>query len=360
MGNMLKTMKKPAKSAGLSGLGPALGVVLGIALSVLAATTRDSGAAEGDRANRMANFARPTSVPFPSDNPYSPEKAELGRKLFFDPLISASGTISCATCHHPRLAWADGLPRAVGEARTPLPLRSPTVLGAAWLEGFGWDGKFPTLESVAFAPVSAAANLGRSEQELLRDIAQDAIYRAAFDRLFPGEGVSRSTVERVLATYQRTIVPAPAPFDRWISGDEAAISGSAKRGFDLFTGRAGCSECHATWRFTDDSFRDIGSGDDNDLGRGRLFPNSQALQHAFKVPTLRDVAKRAPYMHDGSLPTLESVIALYDRGGVARPSRDVHIHPLQLSTQERDDLLAFLQTLTGDAARDTAPIIPTR
>jgi cytochrome c peroxidase len=144
---MLKTMKKPAKSAGLSGLGPALGVVLGIALSVLAATTRDSGAAEGDRANRMANFARPTSVPFPSDNPYSPEKAELGRKLFFDPLISASGTISCATCHHPRLAWADGLPRAVGEARTPLPLRSPTVLGAAWLEGFGWDGKFPTLES---------------------------------------------------------------------------------------------------------------------------------------------------------------------------------------------------------------------
>jgi cytochrome c peroxidase len=108
MGNMLKTMKKPAKSAGLSGLGPALGVVLGIALSMLAAITRDSRAAEGDRANRMANFARPTSVPFPSDNPYSPEKAELGRELFFDPLISASGTISCATCHHPRLAWADG------------------------------------------------------------------------------------------------------------------------------------------------------------------------------------------------------------------------------------------------------------
>ena len=232
--------------------------------------------------------------------------------------------------------------------------------GAAWLEGFGWDGKFRTLESVAFTPLSAAANMGRNEQELLRDIAENDAYRAAFDRLFPGEGVSHATVERALATYQRTIVPAVAPFDRWIAGDDAAIPEAARRGFDLFTGRAECAECHATWRFTDDSFRDIGTGGDRDLGRGRLFPNSKALQHAFKVPTLRDVAKRAPYMHDGSLPTLESVIALYDRGGVERPSRNEHVHPLGLSPQERDDLLAFLQTLTGDAARDPAPIIPFR
>ncbi len=356
MGNMLKSMRKPAGLAGRY----ALYAVLGAALVLLAAPIRDSGAAETGRAARMAKFARPVGVPFPPDNPYSAEKAELGRMLFFDPLMSASGTISCATCHHPRLAWGDGLPRAVGEARSPLPLRSPTILGAAWLEGFGWDGKFPTLESVAFTPLSAAANMGRNEQELLRDIAENVAYRATFDRLFPGEGVSRATVERALATYQRTIVPAVAPFDRWIAGDEAAIPEAAKRGFDLFTGRAECAECHATWRFTDDSFRDIGTGGDRDLGRGRLFPNSKALQHAFKVPTLRDVAKRAPYMHDGSLPSLESVIALYDRGGVERPSRNEHVHPLGLSPQERDDLLAFLQTLTGDAARDPAPIIPSR
>ena len=178
--------------------------------------------------------------------------------------------------------------------------------------------------------------------------------------MFPGEGVSRSSVERALATFERTIVPGVAPFDRWIAGDDAAISLSAKRGFDLFTGRAECAQCHSTWRFTDDSFRDIGTGGDTDLGRGRLFPNSQRLRHAFKVPTLRDVAKRAPYMHDGSLPTLESVIALYDRGGVARPSRDQHIHPLGLSATERDDLIAFLQTLTGAEARDPSPVIPAR
>ena len=361
---MLKTTGKRANFARLCESGVALGIALAITLggmlSVLVAPIRDSRAAEGDRPARMAQFARPAAVPFPPENPYSAEKAELGRKLFFDPLMSASGTISCATCHHPRLVWGDGLPRAIGEARTPLPFRSPTMLGAAWMEAFGWDGKFPTLEGVAFTPLSAAANMGRNEQELLRDIAQNAAYRADFDRVFGGEGVSRATVERALATYERTIVPASAPFDRWIAGDEAAITDTAKRGFDLFTGRAKCSECHAGWRFTDDSFHDIGTGGDNDPGRGRLFPKSQALQHAFKVPTLRDVARRAPYMHDGSLPTLEAVIALYDRGGVARQSRSEHIQPLQLNDQERDDLIAFLQTLTGDAARASSPVIPAR
>lgn len=356
---MLKTRGKWAGFASLCESGVTLGAILAVML-VLFAPIRELRAADGDRAVRMAKFARPAAVPFPPDNPYAPDKAELGRKLFFDPLMSASGTISCATCHHPRLAWGDGLSHAIGEARGPLAFRSPTMLGAAWMEAFGWDGKFPTLESVAFTPLSAAANMGRNEQELLRDIAQNAAYRADFDRLFPGEGVSRSTVERALATYERTIVPAPAAFDRWIAGDEAAVPEAAKRGFDLFTGRAKCSQCHATWRFTDDSFHDIGTGGDNDLGRGRLFPNSQALQHAFKVPTLRDVARRAPYMHDGSLPTLEAVIALYDRGGVARPSRSEHIQPLQLTDQERNDLIVLLQTLTGDAAQSAAPVIPAR
>lgn len=347
---MLKFVTNPAIGAWVGRLGAAL--------LILACGPSAAGTAEAGRAARMAKFARPSAVPFPAENPYSPEKAELGRRLFFDPLLSASGTIACATCHHPRLAWGDGLPRAIGEARQPLPFRSPTLLGAAWLEGFGWDGKFPTLESVAFTPIGTAANMGRNEAELLRDIAGDPAYRSAFDKVFPGEGVSRSTVERALATYERTIVPAIAPFDRWIAGDEAAIPESAKRGFDLFTGRAQCSECHSTWRFTDDSFHDIGTGRNEDIGRGKLFPNSPSLQFAFKVPTLRDVAKRAPYMHDGSLPDLLAVIDLYDRGGVDRPSRDPHIRPLGLTAKERADLLAFLQALTGEAARDPAAVTP--
>jgi cytochrome c peroxidase len=333
---------------------------LGVVFWISGAPVTDGRADGPDRAARMAKFLRPGNVPFPADNPYATDKAELGRMLFFDPALSKSGTISCATCHHPRLAWADGLPRAVGEARVPLPLRSPTLLGAAWLEAFGWDGKFPDLEGVAFTPITSAANMGRIERELLADLAASSFYRAAFEKAFPGEGVSRANVERALATYERTIVPDIAPFDRWIAGDEAAIPEAAKRGFDLFTGRAECAQCHSTWRFTDDSFRDIGTGGDHDLGRGRLFPNSVALRHAFKVPTLRDVARRAPYMHDGSLPSLDSVIALYDRGGVARPSRDRHIHPLELGAAERDDLVAFLQTLTGADARDASPLIPAR
>ena len=354
---MLKTIGKWASFARWRESGIALGITLGIVLSV-AASIQDMRAAEGDRAVRMARFARPQAVPFPPENPYSPDKAELGRKLFFDPLMSASGTISCATCHHPRLAWGDGLPRAIGEARTPLAFRSPTVLGAAWLEGFGWDGKFPTLESVAFTPLSAAANMGRNEQELLRDIAQNAAYRAAFERLFPGEGVSRSTVERALATYERTIVPAVAPFDRWIAGDEAAVSEAAKRGFDLFTGRAKCSECHATWRFTDDSFRDIGTGGASDLGRGRLFPNSKVLQHAFKVPTLRDVARRAPYMHDGSLATLDDVMQHYLATPVKRPSISDKLANIDLTPDEAGDVVAFLKTLTGSRQVVALPVLP--
>lgn len=347
---MLKFVTNPSVNGRAGRLAAAL-LALVLALPSLKAT-------EGDRPARMAKFARPAGIPFPADNPYSADKAELGRQLFFDTLLSASGIISCATCHHPRLAWGDGLPRAIGEARSPLPFRSPTMLGAAWMAAFGWDGKFPTLESVAFTPVNAAANMGRNEAELLRDIAKDLAYRDAFAKVFPGEGVSRSTVERALATYERTIVPAKAPFDRWISGDEAAITESAKRGFDLFTGQAQCNECHSSWRFTDDSFHDIGTGGDKDIGRGRLFPNSPSLQHAFKVPTLRDVAKRAPYMHDGSLPDLLAVIEFYDRGGVDRPSRDPHIRPLALTAQERADLLEFLQTLTGEAARDPSPVTP--
>lgn len=324
------------------------------ALAALTIAASRLTAAEGDRAARLASFVRPKAVPFPADNPYSEDKAALGQLLFFDPLLSASGTISCATCHHPRLAWGDGLPRAIGEARTSLPFRSPTLLGSAWLTAFGWDGKFPTLESVAFTPMTSPANMGRTEAEVLRDVQASADYRAAFAKVFPNQGVTRLTMEQALATYERTIVPAPAPFDRWAAGDESAVNDAAKRGFDLFTGKASCTQCHSTWRFTDDSFHDIGTGGIADVGRGRLFPTSQALQFAFKTPTLRDVARRSPFMHDGSLPTLAAVIDLYDRGGVDRPSRDAHIHALNLSADEKADLVAFLQTLSGDAPRDAA------
>jgi cytochrome c peroxidase len=150
-----------------------------------------------------------------------------------------------------------------------------------------------------------------------------------------------------ISTYERSIVPTQAPFDRWVAGDDDVIDASPKRGFAIFNGKGRCAECHSGWAFTDGSFHDIGVAKDDDIGCGRLFPTSVKLRHAFKTPTLRDVTLRAPYMHDGSVPTLEAVIDLYNIGGIERPSRSELIKPLGLTAQEKADLLAFLETLTS-------------
>jgi cytochrome c peroxidase len=316
-----------------------------------------AGAADPAEAKR--SFARPVEVPFPPQNPFSAAKAAFGKALFFDPIFSASGTISCASCHHPGLAWGDGLPRAIGEARTPLALRSPTTLNLAWGELYGWDGKFPDLESVVFAPLANKANMNRDIAELIHDLNAIPGYRAMSEAAFPGGGaIDRGKIEEALATYERTIVSGQAPFDQWIDGDESAIGDAAKRGFALFVGKGECAACHGGWNLTDNAFHDIGTGGDKDFGRGRLFPGSTALQYAFKTPSLRDVAHRAPYMHDGSLSDLGAVIDLYDRGGVERPSRDSHIRRRDFSAAEKADLIAFLQTLSAEDPPTTVPRLP--
>ena len=164
--------------------------------------------------------------------------------------------------------------------------------------------------------------------------------------------MTRPRIEQALATYQRTIVAGEAPFDRWIMGDDNAIGAQAKRGFALFNGKANCAACHSGPSFTDGSFHDIGTATGDDIGRGQMFPTSVKLRYAFKTPTLRDVARRPPYMHDGSAATLREVIDLYDRGGIDRPSRSPEIKPLGLTGEEKADLIAFLQTLDG------APVTP--
>lgn len=296
----------------------------------------------------QAEYRRPNEIPFPAADAYSPTEAALGRRLFFDPILSASRTLSCAGCHDPSLGWGDGKARATGDKGTTLALRTPTLIDIAWVPVLGWDGKFADLESVAFAPITSADNMGLSEAELHRRLSGSTEYRAAFARAFPDGVVSREHVERALATFERTIVGGQAPFDRWIGGDASAISTAAKRGFDLFNGRAHCASCHCGWAFTDGSFHDIGSANGEDIGRGRFFPNSVKLRYAFKTPSLRDVARRAPYMHNGSVPTLAAVIELYDRGGIDRPSRADAIRPLHLTKAEKADLLAFLGTLSAD------------
>jgi cytochrome c peroxidase len=294
-------------------------------------------------------YHRPAEIPFPDSNPYTQAKANLGRMLFFDPILSGSRKISCSSCHKPSKSWADGMPLAVGEDPAGLPVRTPTLIDIAFVDILGWDGKFPDLESVTFGPLMSPQNMNITERELVRRLRSATRYVGAFTAAFGNGAITRTKIEKALATYQRTIVAGKAPFDRWISGDEAAITAEAKLGFALFNGKAHCSNCHSGPSFTDGSFQDIGTATGTDIGRGRFFPKSEKLRYAFKTPTLRDVAKRAPYMHNGSIATLEGVIELYDRGGIDRPSRSPSIEPLSLTGTEKKALIEFLQTLTADS-----------
>ncbi len=302
----------------------------------------------GDATLRQ-QYIRPTATPYPDDNPYSPAKEALGRTLFFDPLLSGSGQHTCATCHDPKLSFGDRLPLAIGDAGRAMAFRTPSLLDVAFIDRYGWSGKFPTLEKVVFAPITAAGNLNLTEPVLIARLAAMPAYVHAFATAFPDHAIDRKNISLALATYVRSIHSPEAPFDRWIMGDESAISPAAKRGFAIFNGKGNCAQCHIGWSFTDGSFHDVGIGKGKDIGRGAFFPTSIKLRYAFKTPTLRNVAERAPYMHDGSVPTLEAVIDLYDRGGIDRPSRSELIHPLGLTPTEKADLLAFLKTLSGES-----------
>src|SRR5262249_54445045 len=189
------------------------------------------------RNHLRALYRRPAAIPYPADNPFSAPKLELGRKLFFDPILSGPRSHSCGSCHEPARAWGDGLPRAVGVARSPLALRSPTLLDVAWMPRLGWDGKFRNIESVAFAPITSAANMNLPEATLIARLEASPEYVKAFDAAFK-DGITRRNIELALATFERTIVPGEAPFDRWVNGDELAIGASGTRRFALFNGQS--------------------------------------------------------------------------------------------------------------------------
>jgi cytochrome c peroxidase len=294
----------------------------------------------------MEQYLRPTAIPFPADNPYSKDRELLGKILFFDPRLSHSGSISCANCHNPELSWDDGLAKPVGEGMRQEGRRAPTILNAAWEDLLFWDGRAPDLEHQALVPIASDGEMNQPLDAMARTVNGIQGYKALFDAAYPGEPIDERTIAKAIATFERTVVSGKAPFDRWIEGDESAISEQAKRGFDLFNGRAGCAKCHSGWNFTDNGFHDIGV-DSSDRGRGAILP-LDAMQFAFKTPTLRDCGLRSPFMHDGSEPTLERVIEFYDRGGqLSRPSLAPEIVPLHLSAQEKEDLLAFLKSLTS-------------
>jgi len=264
-------------------------------------------------------------MPVPDANPLTPQKIALGRKLFFDKRLSLDGTLSCGTCHDPKLAFSDGRKVARGIDGQEGTRSAPAIVNRGYGKTFFWDGRSKTLEQQALEPILNPKELGMTEAEVERRI-----------------GLKIADVTSALASYVRTIRSGNSRFDRYAAGDQHALSDLEKAGLAVFRGKARCTTCHAGPNFTDENFHNTGIAWQD----GKLADQG-AGEGKFKVPTLREVARTAPYMHDGSLATLEDVVDYYDRGGNMNPGLDEDLRPLHLSPEEKRALVAFLRSLSG-------------
>jgi cytochrome c peroxidase len=330
-------------------------VAFGCAVALQALGTGSAWAQELSEAQRAA-YRRPDNIPFPKDNPYTPEKAALGKMLFFDTRLSRDKNLSCASCHNPSFGWEVPFATAIGAGGKPLGRHAPTALNQAWSKHFFWDGRAASLEAQAKGPIEAPGEMDLPMATAVTRLKDVQGYVSAFSKAFPNEGLREETVLKAIATFERTIVTGDTPFDRWVRGDAKAMSPEAKRGFMLFTGKANCAACHSGWNFTDDKFHDIGLPTDD---KGRMdISKAPADQHAFKTPGLREIAARAPFMHHGQVATLEGVVAHYVTGGQRRPSLSAQVKPVALSPQEIQDVVAFMRSLSSPQATLVMPNLP--
>lgn len=326
--------------------------VLPIALGILLAA---SGAAAGDFALTLPLGLQEQAAWIPDDNPLTAEKIALGKQLFWDKRWSRNGTVACVSCHDPNHGWADPRWFSARFDGKPTPRHSPTVANRLFSVEQQWAGTRASLEDQAIKASDQSPEL------LVKNLGGIKGYQEQFRRVFD-TGVTPEGVAKVIAAYERMILSGNAPYDRFRAGDAGALSPAAKRGFALFSGKARCAPCHAGFNFTDEEFHNLGVGMDAekpDLGR---FTVTKVESHkgAFKTPSLRDVARRPPYMHDGSLGTLAEVVGFYNRGGTPNPTLSVTVQPLNLTAAEQQDLVAFLESLTGEVAKEIAspPALP--
>jgi cytochrome c peroxidase len=313
-------------------------------------------------------------VPVPDDNPLTPEKVELGRRLFFDARLSADGSLACVSCHLPDQGWATNTPLSPAYPTQMERRISPTLINVAYNKALLWDGRAGVLEKQALGPIQNPLHMNQNLDLLVEKLKAIPDYAERFQNVF-GTSVTPEGLGKALAAFERTLVARNAPFDRYMEGDRQAMPESAVRGLELFKGKARCILCHHGPNFTDSQFHNLGVPDapllahplvqasirfdakrmnvpeyehiTEDLGR-YLVTKEEKDRGAFKTPTLRNAAQRDPYMHNGAFHSLEEVIDFYDRGGGAAPGKSPLLQPLGLTAQERRDLLAFLQALTGE------------
>jgi cytochrome c peroxidase len=329
-----------------------------------------------------------SKVNVPAANPLTKGKYELGRQLYFDPRVSLDGTVSCATCHNPAKGWTDNLPVSTGIAGQAGSRSAPTVLNTVYGRTMFWDGRAPSLEAQAQGPVQNPIEMGKqSYKEIIERLREIPGYREQFEKVF-GTTVTLDGMAKAIATFERVAaISGNSKYDKYKGGDTKALSDSEKRGMILFGLRlrpdddfrsdvvlqkANCTECHAGFNFTDEDFHNLGIGWDAsksrfaDLGRWAVEPYGARYDGsvgAFKTPTVRDIEKTAPYMHDGSLATLEQVMDHYDKGGTPNPALDEKMKKrgkLNLTAQEKADVIAFMKALTGETKKldELLPTLP--
>jgi cytochrome c peroxidase len=289
--------------------------------------------------------------------PDSPARVELGRRLFFDPALSRDRSLSCASCHRPELGLGDGRTLAVGLGGKTLRRHAPSLYNLAYGARFFWDGRAGSLEEQARLVLENPDEMGMPLDALVPRLRADVALVADFDAAYPGQGLAPATVTGALSAFERSLVAREAPFDRWLAGEEGAMSAASLRGLDLFLGKANCVACHAGPNFTDGKFHNTGVPSD-DPGRLAVVRNIDFSMRpypffgnrgAFKTPSLRNAKLSPPYFHDGSEPTLEAVVRFYNRGGKGRDveAKSPDVRPLGLSDADVKDLVEFLESLTS-------------
>lgn len=293
----------------------------------------------------------PDTPPAPAQNQLTTERIELGKTLFFDSRLSANQAMSCATCHNPGLGWADAKAFSDGTNGLPLTRTTPSMVNMAFNNIYMWDGRVATIEQQVIGPITSPAEMNLSLEELNSIVSKDPSYKKDFAKAYPDERIDSQVIGKALASFVRTVVSNESDFDRWVKGDESAMSAEQVNGFKLFVdeSKGNCVACHHPPNFTDNGFHNIGLSQDQDTsdpGRYALKP-LRLMKGAFKTPTLREISLTAPYFHDGSSKSLEDVMAHYIDGGKQSNSLSPNMKPLDLSDDESADLVRFMEALTS-------------
>ncbi len=324
--------------------------VLFFAAGFIFSCTKSPDLDEQEAGNTVITLAVPKGFPYPDipvDNLPTQNRIDLGRKLFFDPILSRDSTISCSSCHHSDLYFTDGLPLSLGIDSNHAFRNAPSLINVAYQPYMFWDGGVPTIEQQVLAPISNPLEMDFDVNAVIERLKQHAEYVTLFKKAYNQEPTVFA-LTRAIANYERTLFSGRSAYDEFqYYGNASALSASSLNGKNIFFGEKGeCFHCHNEYNFTDNSFKNNGLYlQYADSGRARitLLPSDVGK---FKVPSLRNIAMTAPYMHDGSIATLSDVIEHYNSGGKPHPNKSGLIKPLNLTEQEKEDLLNFLLSLT--------------